>query len=79
MIDIPSETVDANGLEFDHEKNEYIITKRMYMHIPSHAKMNMNPLNNGIITFRFDNIHLILYPNADPRIVIIYYHTKRED
>lgn len=64
VVNIPVETLVSNGIEFDHENNEYVITKHIYMHIPSHAVITSNPLNDKIITFTFDNVSITIYEYA---------------
>lgn len=70
-VHIPQETVEANGLEYDHEDNEWIVTKRAWINIPSHAKITQNKGNEKIITFDFDNVSITLYEHADPHVIFI--------
>jgi hypothetical protein len=71
---IPGATIDANGMEFDHESNEWLITRRIFMNIPSDAIITSNSNNDDIINFEFDNVRLTIYAHAEPQITIVGHH-----
>ena len=71
IYEIPIKTREANGIKFNHEQNEEIITKRIWMNIPSDATMTINSMNTDIVTLYFKNIILTLFPHADPHITVL--------
>lgn len=75
--DIPEKVKVANGIEFDHEENEYIIWKGLNMNIPSDAILTLNRYDDEIVHVRFGFLVMTLYTHAAPSITVYDSENRR--
>ncbi|HLE86170.1 MAG: hypothetical protein O8C58_03335 [Candidatus Methanoperedens sp.] len=68
--DIPTKVKEANDIIFNHEDNEYQMYHKMFINIPSDAKMTQFDDVDDITYIHFPVMVLTLYKTAAPHITI---------
>jgi len=69
---ISQATIENNGIEFDHEMNEIVLTKGgAYISIPSDAHITQNKYDTGIVCIHKPGIIITLFPTAAMHITIM--------
>lgn len=72
MIEIPQKIYEANGIETNHEENEYYVNHPcgMFLNIPSDSKIEI--FGDGWISIRIGSCAILtLYITAKPHITFL--------